>query len=147
MSQSNPMEPQGPPAAGPLRVVLGVRVEVELIDETGAGERLAFDIVQDSAADFANGFLGLGTPLAQALLGRAAGQTVPYVMGDIVEVRLLSVAPSRRAAAGDAAARREAIAQEALSKANLDELVQLALTFSSKWGDYDPEGLADNWEK
>jgi hypothetical protein len=128
-------------------VVLGTHVEVELIDEFGDGERLAFDIVPDSAADFANGFLGIGTPLAQALLGQAAGRTMPYRMGDIVEVRLLNVAPSRRTAAGDAAARRQAIAQEALSKANLDEFVQLALTFSSKWGDYDPEGLADNWDK
>lgn len=143
MTDTGRGSPQDQPEKRPLRVVVGARVEVELVDEFGESEHLAFDIVPDNAADFARGFLGASTPLAQALLGRPAGSVLPYRQGDIQEVRLLSVAPSQRTAEPDAAEKRQAIAQEAVNKAGFDEVVQLALTFSSKWGDYDPEGLAD----
>ncbi len=59
--------------ATPSLVAIGTHVEVELIDESGAGELLAVDIVSDSQADFASGFLGAGTLLARAILGQPAG--------------------------------------------------------------------------
>jgi hypothetical protein len=145
MTESAPHARGQTSGAPALRAVLGARVEIELLDERGQTEQLAFDIVPDEAADFANGFLGVGTPLAQVLLGNPAGSTLPYRMADIQEVRIISIAPSRRAPAGDAAARRQAASEEAVSKANLDDAVRLALTVDVKWGDYDPEGLADNW--
>ena len=49
-----------------LAVAPGMHVEVELIGENGLSEPLAFDLVPDEQADFANGFLGAGTPLATA---------------------------------------------------------------------------------
>ena len=32
-------------------------------------------------------------------------------------------------------------AREAAARSDLEDTVRLALTFSSKWGDYDPEGI------
>ena len=129
------------------RVKIGTRVEIELLSESGEVDRLAFDVVADAQADFASGFLGAGTPLAQALLGQPAGATVPYAVADEVEVRILSVTPSKRAPAPEVAAAREAAAKEAVSKANMEEMVRLALTVDVKWGDYDPEALESGWDK
>lgn len=125
----------------PGLVALGTSVEIELISELGDGERLTLDVVPDRAADFAAGFLGAGTPLARAIIGRASGAVVPYRVGDIVEVRILAVTLSERSAAGDAAEARDAATQHAVERAKTDELVQLALTVNVKWGGYDPEPL------
>jgi hypothetical protein len=134
-----------PPAVP--RVRIGTHAEIELLSDSGEVERLAFDVVADEQADFAAGFLGAGTQLAQAILGQPAGATVPYAVADVVEVRILSVAPSERAPAPGAAAAREAAAQEAVSKANMEEMVRLALTVDVKWGDYDPEALEAGWDR
>jgi hypothetical protein len=125
----------------PGLIALGTRVDVEMVSELGDSERLTFDIVPDRAADFAAGFLGAGTPLAQAIMGRPAGSVVPYRVGDMAEVHILAVALSERLAAGDAAEARQALTQGAVERAKLDEMVQLALTVNVKWGDYDPEGI------
>ena len=74
-----------------------------MVSELGDSERLTFDIVPDRAADFTAGFLGAGTPLAQAIMGRPAGSVVPYRVGDMAEVHILAVALSERRAADDAA--------------------------------------------
>ena len=126
----------------PGLVALGTRVEVEMITEHGERERLIFDLVPDRVADFDQGFLGASTPLAGAIMGRPAGSLVPYRVGDMTEVRILSVVLSERRAPEDAAGAREARTQEAVDQAKLDEMVQLALTVNVKWGDYDPEGIA-----
>ncbi len=125
---------------------VGARVEVELVDEAGRGERVAFDIVPDEQADFAAGFLGAGTPLARALAGRRAGESVAYSQADISEARVITVAPSQRRPGAEAAERRQAAAR-AERKANVEESIQLALTVNVKWGDYDPEGLEAGWDK
>jgi hypothetical protein len=126
-------------------VHVGTRVEVELIDAAGGAERLAFDVVPASAADFSAGFLGAGTPLAQAILGEVAGSTVPYKLADVVAVRVLTVEPSQRAPEAGAVQAREALLREAVDKSNLEDAVRLALTVDVKWGDYDPEGLEPGW--
>ena len=72
-------------------VAVGTHVEVELIDEAGVNERLEFDLVPDKQADFANGFLGESTPLAQAILGQTAGSVVAYRVGDVAKVSVLTV--------------------------------------------------------
>jgi Transcription elongation factor, GreA/GreB, C-term len=125
----------------PGLVALGTRVDVEMISEVGDSERLTFDLVPDRAADFAAGFLGTGTPLAQAIMGRPEGSIVPYCAADIVEVHILSVTRSERAGDETAAEARLAATQEAVERAKTDEMVQLALTVNVKWGDYDPEPL------
>jgi hypothetical protein len=128
-------------------VTVGTRVEVELIDRQGSTERLAFDLVPNSKADFAAGFLGAGTPLAQAILGQRAGDVLPYQFADILEVRILSVEISQRAPASESRASREMVIRDAVSRSNLDDAVRLALTVDVKWGDYDPEGIASHWEE
>jgi hypothetical protein len=132
--------------AAPIRVAIGTHVEVELVTEPGGSERMAFDVVPDSKADFSSGFLGAGTPLAQAILGHGAASRVRYEAADIVEVRILSVAPAASPPPGDAEARRQAVIGKAVSKSNLADTLQLALTVDVKWGDYDPEGIEANWD-
>jgi hypothetical protein len=126
-------------------VHVGTRVQVELIDEAGNAEALAFDIVPESAADFPAGFLGAGTPLARAILGETAGNLVPYNLADVAAVRILSVEPSQRTPEAGAAQAREAMLREAVDKSNLEDAVRLALTVDVKWGDYDPEGIEPAW--
>jgi hypothetical protein len=128
----------------PGLVALGTHVEVELSTVEGDAERLAFDIVPDEAADFTAGFLGASTPLARAIMGRPTGTVVPYVAGDIVRATILSVRLSERAADTDAAAARDAATREAVERAKTEDTIRLALTFSSKWGDYDPTPLEPN---
>ncbi len=128
-------------------VSLGSHVEVELVSKTGQRERLAFDLVSDRDADFASGLLSENTPLARAILGQTAGQSVPYRQGDLVEVKILSVAESKRSPSENAAAQREEKMRQALSQADLSNAISFALTFDSKWGDYDPEGIAANWNE
>ncbi len=132
-------------ANGLTQVTIGTHVQVELINESGDRERLAFDIVPDSEADFSAGFLGAGTPLARALWGQSAGSLVPYGVGDIREVRILAVSASERSPE-QAAADRQAVIQKAISQSDLADAVRFALTVDQKWGDTDPEGIAENWE-
>jgi len=129
-------------AAASLPVEIGVHVELELIDEQGHREPLAVDIVKAQAADLAQGFLGANTPLARALRGQVAGAEVPYTMGDIHRVRIVRVTPSQTIAPADAKERREAVLQKALSDAERTNAEIFASSFSGKWGDYDPQGIA-----
>ena len=138
MSEAGSKPQYDPP---PGLVAVGTEVEVELVSRDGEAERLRFDIVPEQAADFEAGFLAVTTPLARAIVGRSAGAEVPYRRGDVVKVRVLSVRRSERQAEHGAAAERDAATRDAVQRAKTDETIQLALTFSSKWGDYDPEPL------
>ncbi|MGB8647887.1 MAG: GreA/GreB family elongation factor [Anaerolineae bacterium] len=130
------------------RVTLHSHVEVELISQNGARERLAFDLVPDRAADFAAGRLSETAPLARAILGKPAGATIPYKVGDLVQVRVLAVAlPTATTDTDAAAAEREAKLDQARSQAELGNMISFALTFDSKWGDYDPEEIAAQWDE
>jgi hypothetical protein len=121
-----------------LTVDLGTHVEVELIDETGASEPLAFDLVPDEQADFANGFLGAGTPLAQAIWDKSAGDVVAYRLGDVVSVRVIKVTVAERTPAEDVAAKRQAVIDQAVAESERISDMVFALAVGSKWGDYDP---------
>jgi hypothetical protein len=111
---------------------------VELIDEMGVRESLAFDLVPDKQADFANGFLGAGTPLAQAVWGKGAGETVPCRLGDVIGVRVVSVTVAARVQEEDVAAKRQAVIQQAVAESERVSDMMFALAVGSKWGDYDP---------
>jgi len=133
--------------ASSVLVAIGTHVEVELVDESGAGELLAVDIVPDSQADFSSGFLGAGTPLAQAILGQPAGSVVPYKVGDILQVRILKVASNASAPPADVEAKRQAVIQQAIAQSELVSDMAFALAVGSKWGDYDPgETVSDQEE-
>jgi hypothetical protein len=121
-----------------LTVALGTHVEVELIDENGASEPLAFDLVPDEQADFASGFLGVGTPLAQALWGKHADDSVPYQRGDVTRVRVVSVTAEARVQKEDVVAKRQAVIQQAVAESERISDMVFALAVGSKWGDYDP---------
>jgi hypothetical protein len=129
-----------PETNAPLRVGLGTHVEVELVGESGVGDCLSFDIVPDAQADFAHGFLGVGTRLAQAILGQRAGSVVPYQAGDVVKAQVLSVTLDVRVPPDDVAAKRQAVIQQAVAQSDLMSDMAFALAVGSKWGDYDPGG-------
>ena len=121
-------------------VAVGTHVEVELIDEAGVNERLEFDLVPDKQADFANGFLGESTPLAQAILGQTAGSVVAYRVGDVAMVSVLTVTLEGRLPVEDVAAKRQAVIQQVVAESDRISDMVFALAVGSKWGDYDPGG-------
>ena len=132
---------------GPPRVGLGSRVVVELVDGHGEVEVLRMAVVPDDNADFPGGYLGAGTRLARAIMGRPAGETVPYEHGGLVEVRILEIEPFAVSEAPDAARARRAVIQEAVDKSDLQDTLRLALAVSVKWGDYDPDGVVPEEER
>ena len=119
---------------------------LELIDGRGEAERLSLAVVPDENADFQAGYLGAGTPLAAAIMGQQAGQTVPYPHGDLLEIRILDIEPFAVSEAPDAAGARRAVIQQAVDKSDLQDTLRLALAVSVKWGDYDPDGIAPEEE-
>jgi hypothetical protein len=129
----------------PDLVAVDTYVDLELIGQAGVLERLTLAIVPDHKSDFAAGRLGVGTPLAQAILGQPAGSTVPYQKGDIVEVKILTVTERMYIPTDDTVAQRQAVIQKAVSKSDQANAVGFALAVENKWGDYDPEAIEENW--
>lgn len=127
-----------PQKAGP-----GARVEIEL-ESSGGVERLEVILVPDEQADFQAGFLGVGTPLGQAIAGRAAGDRVTYRHGDLCGLKILSVGPADAEPRQDASARRRERLRRAVEQARRTDAMIFASSFSGKWGDYDPQGI-DHW--
>lgn len=119
-------------------------VEVELIDEQNNPERLEFDLVSEEAADFAQGRMGVNSPLGKAIRGKFVGSVVDYAMGDIRKVRIISVGPVHSKASKDAAERRQAILDEALHKAERTNADMFASSYSGKWGDYNTDNTIDD---
>jgi transcription elongation GreA/GreB family factor len=74
------------PAAAPDRVRFGV--EVTLRNESGVEQ--SFRLVGEDEADAAHGLLSWVSPLAQSLLGRQAGECVPFQGG---EAEIVSIDP------------------------------------------------------
>ena len=120
-----------------------MHVTLELITEDGETEQLEFDLVADRSADFARGFLGESTPLAQAILGQPVGRSLLYQNADIRAVRILSITPSQ-ATPVDAEARRQETLRKAVHQSDTTNAILFASSFSGKWGDYDPTGLDED---
>jgi hypothetical protein len=78
--------------------------------------------------------------------GKFVGAIIPYPMGDIRQIRIISVAPTQTAADVDAEARRAEVLKKALADAERTNAQMFAASFSGKWGDYNPDGV-DEWEK
>ena len=125
------------------QVAQNSHVEVELIDEQGGREPMAFDLVADKAADFDQGRIGVSAPLAKAIRGKFAGSEVDYIKGDIRKVRIINVTPLATTIADDASARRQAILEEAVRKAERTDTEMFAASYDGKWGDYNTEGMPD----
>jgi hypothetical protein len=124
-------------------VSLGCRVEISLLDRDGKREQLSFTIVSDESADFANGFLGESTPLAQIIMGEKSGIVIPYLKDDIFAIEILRVTPSTTKPPDDIAEKRQAIMEKTLREVEHTNAVVFASSFSGKWGDYDPESLPE----
>ncbi len=124
----------------PRLAVVGMHIVLELITDDGETEQHEFDLVADRSADYARGFLGESTPLAQAILGQPAGRTLLYQNADIRAVRILAVAPSQ-AIPEDAEARRQESLRKVVRQSESTNAILFASSFSGKWGDYDPTGL------
>ena len=118
-------------------IVLGCRVAVELVSTTGEVERHDFTIVADKQADFKAGLLGESALIGRTLLGRRAGETVPYQVGDLKEVRILAVEAGTGPPSSDIADQRRAAVQEAANQSEIISQMIFATTSGSKWGDYD----------
>lgn len=117
-------------------VEFGSLVEVELIDVDGNCECVSFTIVQEAAADIEQNLVSEQAPLAKAILAKPVGKVVPYEMGDIRSLRIMSARPASVKVTADAQQRRQAVQQKALEKAERTNAEMFAASFSGKWGDY-----------
>jgi hypothetical protein len=112
------------------------RVVVELVDVSGEVEQKTFTIVPAKQADFRSGLLDENAPLGRALQGHAAGDVIPYLVGDLKEVRILSV-EGGESVDSDAAERRRAEVRKAAAQSEITNQMIFATASGSKWGDYD----------
>lgn len=127
----------------PVQVGIGCHVVVELIGEQGDRELLEFDLVQESAADFALGLLSVESPLGVALRGRYEGDEVDYQWGDVRRVHIVSVGAAQQVNDNDAVSRRQQVLDEARRKAERTNADMFASSFSGKWGDYNTDDMDD----
>jgi hypothetical protein len=128
-------------------VAPGTLVELRLIDQSGGAESIAFSIVADKLADYRNGFLGEGTPLARAILGKKVGARIVYGVDDIAAIEVVSVKPAESEPDQGVVERRQDTLRKALLRSDLTNAVIFATSFDSKWGDYDPAQLVEELEK
>lgn len=124
-----------------IKVDIGTQVEVELVSQSGETEQMTFTLVSEEQADFKAGFLGANTPLAKTILGSQVGNILPYCVGDLRRVRILSVQASGEKQTEDVAARREKVIRKAVQHSDYVNTIIFAGSFSSKWGDYDIDHL------
>jgi hypothetical protein len=124
-------------AKPPLPVLLGCVVDIELVDTKGEVEARVFTLVGEKQADFRAGLLGEKSPLGRALLGRHAGEAIPYLVGDLREVRILNVKPTGAPVSGELAEQRRATVQQAKNQSEIISQLIFATARGSKWGDYD----------
>ncbi len=141
MENDSETQPEKKPTEKLRPAISGAHVDLELIDASGIGEPLSFDIVPDKLADFKNGFLGEKTPLAQAINGHFAGERLPYRVDEIVEIHILDVQRSQVKPDQGIEARRQAAMQKAVNQSDLTSTILFASSYNGKWGDYDPSGI------
>ena len=121
----------------------GTLVTLELVDRTGQAERLSVQVVADKFADFSKGYLGEGTPLARAIQGKRAGSLVPYSVGDLRQVHILSVQPAPSEPPTDVETRRQETINKAIEDSERTSAIIFASSYSGKWGDYDPGAIEE----
>jgi hypothetical protein len=118
-------------------ITLLSRVTIELVSVSGETERREFTLVTSKQADFKSGLLDESTPLGRALSGHRAGETVPYKVGDLKEVRILSVTSGEGSISPEAAEKRRLAVQQAEAQSEITSQMIFATAHGSKWGDYD----------
>jgi hypothetical protein len=121
----------------PPTISLNCRLLVELVDSSGQAEKHEFTLVSGKQADLQSGLLDENTPLGKALLGRQAGESLPYRVGDLREVRILSVQPVEGSVSPEAARKRRAAVQKAEAQSEITNQMIFSTASGSKWGDYE----------
>ena len=124
------------------QVGIGVHVVIELVNASGQGEPMEFDIVRDQFADLDTGLLSSDTPLARALLGKFVGATLAYCMGDVTQVRIVRIGPRQHEAPADRTQQRQTALEDARRKVEQTNADMFASSYSGKWGDYATDGLS-----
>lgn len=120
-----------------IPIVRSLKVLIELVDQSGGVEQMEFTLVESKQADLKSGLLDENTPLARALIGHQAGEVIPYTVGDLKEVRVLSVEQGEANALADAAEKRRESVRKAETQSELINQLNFATASGSKWGDYD----------
>ena len=135
------------PNKAELSAKLGTCVVLKLLSRNGESEHLEFDLVPDDQADYVSGFLGVSTPLAQAILGEKTGGTIPYFTDELMGVEIISIRVSTRTQEKNIASQREAALNEAKEQIEFTNAVLFAASVDTKWGEYDADGLDyDEWK-
>ncbi len=113
------------------------RVLVELVDSSGQAERREFRLVPGEQADLKSGLLDENSPMGRLLLGRHAGQSLPYHAGDLKEVRILAVQPGDESVSTEAAEKRREDVRKAAARSEITNQMIFSTASGSKWGEYD----------
>jgi Transcription elongation factor, GreA/GreB, C-term len=119
------------------RIALNCRITVELVDSSGAAEQSEFTLVTSKQADLRSGLLDENAPLGKALLGRHAGETIAYAVGDLREVRILKVESEAGNVSPEAAQKRRADVRKAKVQSEITNQMIFSTASGSKWGDYE----------
>ena len=131
-----------------IPIARGSKVLIELVDQSGGVEQMGFTLVESKQADLKSGLLDENTPLGRTLIGHQAGDVVPYKIGDLKEVHILSV-ERWEIASPDAAEKRRETVRKAEAQSEIINQLNFATASGSKWGDYDVdvEKLMDQRQK
>jgi hypothetical protein len=120
-----------------ISITRGSKVLIDLVDQSGGVERMEFTLVESKQADLKSGLLDENTPLARVLIRHRTGEVVRYAVGDLKEVRILSVELGEADTALDAAEKRRESVRKAATQSELINQLNFATASGSKWGDYD----------
>ena len=122
-------------------VKLGDQIEIQLIYRSGQKEKLILDLVEDSKADIDQGYLGVSTPLAKAILNEPPGTIVPFFTPEILAVEILSVHETSRQPDPEVSKRRKQSLKDTLNRIEFRDAILFASSTETKWGQYDPDRL------
>jgi hypothetical protein len=65
-------------------------------------------------------------------------------LGDVYEVKILSISPSHALPPEDVAARLQETIRKAVEQSDLTNAITFASSYNGMWGDYDPAGLTND---
>jgi hypothetical protein len=133
--------------AQPRKAMIHTRIELELVTERGERERMTVQLADSRNANLDEGWIDIEAPLGRAIRGQPEGARIPYVMGDIRSVRIVSIAPVEALPSEDAAERRQEILERARRKSERATQEIFSSSYGSKWGGYAAEDLASDEEE
>ena len=125
--------------AQPRKAMIHTRIELELVTERDERERMTVQLADSRNANLDEGWIDIEAPLGRAIRGQPEGARIPYVMGDIRSVRIVSIAPVEALPSDDAAERRQEILERARRKSERATQEIFSSSYGSKWGGYAAE--------